>query len=123
MKKLSDGTARIWLTLILLVYVMLMIAGAIIPNPSDVPLFSGNTKYFHFLGFIVLAIIVLKTFELYKFKHKYILSGIALAFFIFLTESLQLLVPTRHFLYTDMLIDAAGCIIGWGLYKWIFFKR
>lgn len=111
------------LTILLIVYVIAMIIGAIIPNPSDIPVYSGNTKYFHFFGFIVLAIMVFKTFELYKFKHKNILSVILLIFFIILTESLQLLISTRHFAYTDMLIDAAGCLIGYGLYKWIFSRK
>jgi VanZ family protein len=119
---MDDKARKTILTVVLVLYVIAMIIGAIIPNPGAIPVFSGNTKYFHFIGFIILAIIILKTLELYKFKHKYILSAIALVFFIYLTESLQLFVPTRHFLYTDMLIDAAGCIIGWGLYKWIFFR-
>ncbi|MGV8172515.1 MAG: VanZ family protein [Candidatus Woesearchaeota archaeon] len=114
---------KILLTCILVVYALAMIAGAIIPNPSDIPVFSGNTKYFHFFGFIVLSVITLRTFDLYRFKHKYILSILALLFFVFLTEFLQLYVSTRHFAYTDMIIDIGGCIIGWGLYAWIYSKR
>jgi VanZ family protein len=114
---------KLMLTSVLVLYVLAMIIGAIIPNPQDVPVFSGNTKYFHFFGFIILAIITLKTLELYNFKQKYILSAILLVLFIFLTECLQLLVSTRHFRYTDMLIDALGCIIGVGLYRWIFYRR
>ena len=111
------------LTCILIAYTLVMIIGAIIPNPSDVPVFSGNTKYFHFVGFIVLAIMVFKTFELYKIKHENILSIIALIFFIILTEVLQLFVSTRHFAYTDMLIDTCGCLIGYGIYRRIFSKK
>jgi VanZ family protein len=105
------------LTCILIVYAFIMIIGAIIPNPEGVPVFSGNTKIFHFLGFIVLSVIVFKTFELYRFKYKKTLSSIALIIFIILTEVLQLLVHTRHFSYKDMLIDAAGCLIGFVIYK------
>ena len=111
------------LTTILIIYALVMIIGAIIPNPSAIPVFSGNTKYFHFLGFIVLTIMVFKTFELYKFKRKSMLSIIMLIVFIILTEVLQLFISTRHFAYTDMLIDFFGCLIGWGIYRWIFFKR
>ena len=110
------------LTVILVIYVALMIFGAIYPHPENIPGLGGNTKYFHFLGFILLMILVLKTFEIYRFKHRYILSVIFVAFFIYLTEFLQLFVSTRHFLYTDMLIDVAGAAIGGGLYKWILYK-
>ncbi|MGV8086491.1 MAG: VanZ family protein [Candidatus Woesearchaeota archaeon] len=111
------------LTCILIVYALIMIVGAIIPNPTNIPVFSGNTKYFHFFGFIILTAMIFKTFELYRFKYKNILSIIAVFGFIILTEILQLFISTRHFSYTDMLIDLSGCIIGWGIYKWIFSKR
>jgi VanZ family protein len=117
---------KIGLTCILIVYALIMMIGSIIPNPEVVPVFSGNTKYFHFFGFIVLAAIVFKTFELYKFRYKKTLSSIVLMLFIVLTEVLQLAVSTRHFSYKDMLIDLAGCIIGFLIYKassWIYYKR
>jgi VanZ family protein len=114
---------KIVFTVILVAYVLLMIVGAIIPNPQDVPIFSGNTKYFHFLGFLVLSMMVLKTLDLYSCKHKNWISAVLLAVFIFLTEFLQLFVSTRHYSYWDMLIDLGGCILGWGLYKWIYSKR
>jgi len=114
---------KIVLTILLIAYALVMIIGAIIPNPQDVPVFSGNTKYFHFIGFLVLAMIVLKTFEVYKFKHNYILSMSVLLLFVLLTESLQLLVSTRHYSYIDMLIDIGGCMTGWVIYLWISSKR
>ena len=107
---------KVILTCILVVYAMIMVIGAIIPNPQDVPVFSGNTKYFHFFGFIVLSVIAFKTFELYKFKYKKTLSSIVLIIFIITTEVLQLAVKTRHFSYGDKLIDAAGCVIGFFIY-------
>jgi len=120
---MDKKSLKILFTVILVLYVILMIVGAIIPNPQDVPVFSGHTKYFHFIGFLVLSIIVFKTLELYKCKHENWIAAIMLAAFIFLTEFLQLFTTTRHFAYTDMLIDLGGCIIGWGLYKWISYKR
>ena len=99
-----------------------MIFGATISNPNSIPGFGGNTKIFHFIGFIILAIMVLKTFELYQFKQKYVLGLIFIVVFAYITEWLQLLVPTRHFLYTDMLIDIAGGLIGVAVYRWIFSK-
>jgi VanZ family protein len=111
------------LTSILVVYALAMIIGAVIPNPQDVPVFAGNTKYFHFFGFIILSLIMFRTFQLYNIKRKNLWTVIALSVFIFLTEFLQLFVSTRHYSYLDMLIDASGCLIGWGLYKWIYSKR
>jgi VanZ family protein len=120
---LKNMNKKHWLTIISILYIIAMIIGAIIPNPSAVPGFSGNTKIFHFIGFFILAIMVLKTIELYKFKHYYILGALCLLMMIYITEWLQTLVPTRHFLYTDMLIDGAGCLLGLGVYRWIFYKQ
>jgi VanZ family protein len=108
------------LTAVLIVYALVMIVGAIIPNPQDVPVFAGNTKYFHFIGFAVLSLVVFRTFQLYKIKYKNTWSMILLGFFIVLTEVLQLFVSTRHFAFFDMLIDLSGCVIGWALYKLVY---
>lgn len=117
-----DKKHQKWLlTSLLVVYALIMIIGAIIPNPQDVPVFSGNTKYFHFFGFIILSVIIFRTFQVYKTNNVWPIF--TLAAFIVLTEVLQLFVKTRHFAFTDMLIDAVGCLIGWGLYKWIYSKR
>jgi VanZ family protein len=110
------------LTCALIVYALVMIVGAIIPNPEDVPLFAGNTKYFHLIGFIILSLMVFRTLQLYKVRRKNTLSIVLLVFFIVLTEVLQLFVSTRHFSLYDMLIDMIGCAVGWGLYKLIYNK-
>ena len=120
---MNKSHQKILFTAVLVCYVLLMIIGAIIPDPQDVPVFAGNTKYFHFFGFILLAIIVYKTLNLYKCKHENLLAVVLLAVFIVLTEVLQLFVSTRHFSFFDMLIDAAGCAVGIGVYKWILYKR
>jgi len=120
MKKKSQ---KVLLTLILIVYALIMFIGAIIPNPQSVPVFAGHTKYFHFFGFMILSLIMFRTFQLYNIKYKNTWTIVLLAAFIFLTEFVQLFVSTREFAFTDMLIDAAGCLIGWGLYKWIYSKR
>ena len=120
---MNNKSQKILLTWILVIYAIIMIIGAIIPNPQDVPVFSGHTKYFHFFGFIILTFIMFRTFQLYRIKNKNLWPIILLAVFIFLTEILQLFVSTRHFAFTDMLIDAAGCLIGWGIYRWISYKR
>lgn len=114
---------KIVLTGILVVYALAMIIGAILPNPGDVPVFSGNTTYFHLFGFIVLSVMIFRTLQLYDMKHRYILGIILLATFILLTEVLQLFVSTRSFSIADMIVDALGCTIGWGLYQWIYSKR
>ncbi|MFH1174396.1 MAG: VanZ family protein [archaeon] len=110
-------------TLILSVYVLFMIVGALLPDPSLVPLFSGNTPYFHFFGFVVLAFITFKTVEFYECKHNVMLSASILLFLIVLTEVIQLLVSTRQFSLTDMLVDAGGCIVGGAVYSWMYSKR
>lgn len=120
--RINTQLQKRWLLVIIVLYVCLMIFGAVYPRPQDIPVFSGHTKYFHFFGFAVLAILLLKLFELYKFKHKTLLTAIIIIFFAIFTETMQLIVPNRDFAYTDMLIDTVGGILGWGLYKWIFYK-
>jgi len=119
---LNEYAQKVLLTIVLVIYIGLMIFGAAYSKPQDIPVFSGHTKYFHFFGFGVLAILVLKAFELYKFKHKLVLSAIVVVLFAIFTEYIQLFTVAREFAYTDMLIDVAGGILGWGLYKWIFSK-
>ena len=113
---------RIILTVGVAAYVILMIVGAVIPNPDSVPVFSGHTKYFHFFGFILLSGLVFRMLELYNVKRKELYSFTSLALFIVLTEFLQLFVITRHPLFTDMIIDGIGCLIGYGVYRIIFRK-
>jgi|GEM_PF-4782899 len=120
---LSERSQKIWLTVILIIYIGLMIFGAAYSRPQDIPIFSGHTKYFHFFGFAVLAILILKTLEIYRFKQKILLSAIVVVLFAIFTECMQLYVATREFAYTDMLIDVAGGILGWGLYTWISSRR
>lgn len=114
---------KIVLTGILVVYALAMVIGAILPNPQDVPVFSGNSTYFHLFGFVVLSVMIFRTLQLYGVRHKYIFGMMLLSVFIILTEALQLLVSTRSFSVADMIVDAVGCLIGWGLYSWIYSKR
>jgi VanZ family protein len=123
---MKKRTLRIILTSVLLIYAFAMVIGAAIPNPSAVPGFSSHSSYFHFFGFMVLSIIAFKTFELYNIgrKSRFPLAAAAiLLFLILLTEFLQLFVATRHFSVMDMLIDVCGCVIGWAVYRWIFYRQ
>jgi VanZ family protein len=100
------------LTIILILYAALMIVGAVIPNPSSIPLYGDNTKIFHVLGFIVFAFLLFLTFSSYKNKYYYSYAIAVLLVFIYLTELLQLLTKSRHFSVYDMLIDIFGALIG-----------
>ena len=113
---------RFILTLFSICYILLMVFGAAYPHPDSIPGFGGNTKIFHFLGFALLAVFVLKTLQLYEFKHPFVIGIIFMLVFIYFTEFIQLFTG-RDFAYFDMLIDAAGMIVGLGVYKWIFYKR
>ncbi|MGV8141097.1 MAG: VanZ family protein [Candidatus Woesearchaeota archaeon] len=114
---------KMLLTSLLVVYALIMIIGAIIPNPQAVPVYSGNTAYFHFFGFLVLSVLIFRTVNLYNIKYRTFWSFFLLVLFIMLTEVLQLLVSTRNASFADMLIDIAGCLVGWGLYLWMYSKR
>ena len=111
--------ALLW---ILIIYLILMFIGAIITVPSDFKMVSNNDKLFHFFEFFVLAIILFKTLQAYKFKRLYLL-GIFLGFvFMFLSELIQGFTPSRSLSYYDFLADAIGFIIGIGVFRWIFYK-
>jgi VanZ family protein len=107
---------------LLILYIVVMMIGFLIFIPKNLSVLSNNDKLIHFAEFFVLTVLALKTFQLFKFKHHYILGALFCVFFIVLSESLQSLVPYRSFSYYDMLADVIGIIVGIGVFKWIFSK-
>jgi len=114
---------KVLLTSIFVVYALIMIIGAIIPYPEDIPIYSGNTGYFHLFGFMVLSVIIFRILDLYEIRYRTFWALFLLALFITLTEVLQLLVSTRNASFVDMFIGIAGGLIGWGLYAWMYSKQ
>lgn len=116
---------KLWMTVILVVYIIVMIIGAIITTPGDIKAVNNNDKLLHFMEFYVLSIILLKTLQVYDFKHHYIIGVVVALLFIPVSELIQMLTPSRSFSYYDMLADLLGVIAGLvafklGVSKWRF---
>lgn len=107
---------------ILLIYIIIMLFGFIIFIPKNATLLNNNDKFIHFIEFFILTILSLKTFQLFKFKHYYLLSIILISIFTVISESIQYFIPYRSFSYYDMIADVVGIIFGLGVFKWIFSK-
>ena len=110
------------LLMLTILYACLMLFGAVWPNLGGIQALKDTIKVWHLLGFMVLAILILKTLESYKYRRKYTFSGILCIIFIYFTEWVQTFSPTRHFMYTDMLIDLCGVILGFLFYKFVLYK-
>lgn len=105
---------------LLILYIVVMMIGFLITVPKNLEVINNNDKLIHFAEFFVLTVLALKTFQLFRFKHHYIIGIIFCLMFVVFSESLQSLIPSRSFSYYDMLADALGIIVGLGVFKWIF---
>lgn len=91
-------------------YVILMMIGGALPFIGKSPVVTNNDKLLHFGEFFILGILLVKTVELYKIKNYYILAFIIAFLVVWLSEYIQLFVPSRSFSYKDMLADTLGII-------------
>jgi len=107
---------------LLILYIIVMMIGFLATMPKNIVVVNNNDKIIHFAEFFVLSMLALKTFQLFKFKHYYVLSILFCLVFVILSESFQLLIPSRSFSYYDMLADILGITVGIGVFKWIFYK-
>jgi VanZ family protein len=114
---------KIFWTTSLIVYILLILFGALLPNPSSIKMFGSHIQYFHLIGFMILSLILLKTLDVFGFRRIFIITLIFGIAFSYITEILQLLVPTRSFTYADMLTDIVGIVIGMVIYRWTFYRR
>jgi VanZ family protein len=96
-------------------YIMLLIIGAVITLPSGG--LPANDKILHFLEFMVLAIIIVKTFEVYGAKNHYILTFLFSCLVAILSEAAQLSTLSRSFSILDLAANTAGIIVGMIFYR------
>ena len=98
-------------------YVILMIIGGALPFIGKSPQVMNNDKLLHFGEFFILGILLVKTVELYKIKNYYILTFLIAFLIVWVSEYVQLFVPSRSFSYKDMIADALGIIAALILFK------
>lgn len=122
LKAMDKNNGRYMVLALLIIYIIVMMVGFLIVVPNNLDVINDNDKLIHFAEFFVLSILALKTFQLFRFKHHYIIGVLFCLVFVVLSESLQSLIPSRSFSYYDMLADVLGIIVGIGVFKWIFSK-
>ncbi|MEM4638008.1 MAG: VanZ family protein [Candidatus Woesearchaeota archaeon] len=110
------------LLILLIFYVLVLMVGFVIVIPKNIGMINNNDKLIHFIEFFILTILVLKTFQAYNIKRFYFYGIIFLVFFVFLSESIQAFLPYRSFSFYDIVADLLGIIIGFGVFKWIFYR-
>ena len=113
---------KVVLTFILIIYIILLFLGASVIKLGEVSDSPGFDKALHFIGFFILTILLLLTFEHYKLNNKHIaIFLIALGLGIII-EVVQLGIPGREFSLLDLLVDVVGIILALVL-KWSFSRR
>ena len=113
---------------ILVLYVSLIMAFAVIPGVAGSEIVSQNDKLLHFLEFFLFSIILTITLYLYKVKYLYSYAIAISAIIIFASELIQIPVSARTFSWLDILAGITGAIIGiiivsTAAQKWGFLKR
>ena len=107
---------------ILLVYVALLIVGAVVSTPAQIQQVNNLDKLFHFVEFLILAVLLLKTLQAFKFKNTYALSIIFGLLLMIFTEWIQSFIPYRTSSIVDFAFDAAGFAAGMLVFRWIFYR-
>ena len=99
------------LTSLLVLYIFMILIGTLLPRVGY-PLVRNYDKFFHFVEFLILAFLLMKTLFAYKPKNIYAIAIFVSILIIILSEVVQLFVPSRSFSYWDMAFDAMGATIG-----------
>jgi len=106
---------------ILIVYVVVLMIGAVITIPKGVV--TGNTdKYMHFLEFFGLSLIIVKTLQVFRAKLPYIMGFVVSCIIGLLSEIVQLATITRTFSVYDLLADLIGIIVGLVFFRLVVSK-
>ncbi len=102
---------RIWLTLGWL-WVAAVFYLSLMPHPPEPVSFSSSDKLEHALAYAMLMLWFCQGYVTRKARVGLALALVAMGVVI---EFLQQMSGYRFFEYADMLADAAGVLIGWGM--------
>ncbi len=108
-------------TTISIIYIIILLAGASIIKleSSSQP---GSDKVLHFIGFFILTLILIFTFESYKAKRSMSITFITALIIGFIIEFMQRGIPGRTFSLLDVLADLLGIVLALVL-RWSFYKQ
>lgn len=102
-------------------YAFLLLVGAMIPGTDFISLQKANKIFevlfsdyaFHFFGFGILAWLMCYGYHKGKLsKTPYLRAGFFALAYGFFIELIQVPLPYRHFSIKDLVVDAAGILVG-----------
>jgi VanZ family protein len=109
-------------TAISLVYIIILFLGSSIVKVNNVSKAPGFDKLLHFVGFVILMILLLLTFEHYNLSNKLVACFLIALGIGILIEAIQLGIPGREFSLLDLAADVLGIIAG-SVLVWSFSRR
>jgi VanZ family protein len=109
-------------TILSVIYIALLLLGGTILNVSDASKTPGFDKALHFIGFFILAFLLILTFTNYSIKNKLLITFLAAIFIGIMIEFIQLFIPARTFSLLDLAADLAGIVLALVL-SWGFARR
>ena len=109
------------ITAALVIYLIILLIGAFFINPAGESSPNGSDKLLHFIGFLILEILLLLTFIYYKLNNKYLATFLIALGIGLISEVVQLAIPGRQFSLLDLAADAGGIALAMVL-TWSFSK-
>ncbi|MEM4260346.1 MAG: VanZ family protein [Candidatus Woesearchaeota archaeon] len=97
---------------ILIIYLSILILFALNPHPEKIIPMDGYDKVAHFAEFFILALLLWKTFSLFKIKklNNYFITFISCIVVAIVSEYVQKFIPSRTSTWLDFLLDIGGTI-------------
>jgi len=113
---------KIILTVISAIYLIILFIGAFAVNLGTSDSVPGSDKGLHFIGFLILTLLLIFTFKGYTKKRVYLKSLIVAIIIGIIIEVAQLFIPARTFSWYDIVADLGGIFLAMVL-AWMLSKR
>ncbi len=112
---------KLILTIISAIYLVILLISAFAVNLSSESA-PGSDKTLHFIGFLILTLLLIFTFKNYTTKRVYLKSLIIAVVIGIIIEIIQLFIPSRSFSLLDFAADLGGIFLAMVLAR-TFSKR
>ena len=104
------------------IYLIILFIGAFAVNLGTSDSVPGSDKGLHFIGFLILTLLLIFTFKNYTVQRVYLKSLIVAIIIGIIIEIIQLFIPERTFSLLDLAADLGGIFLAMVL-AWTFSKR